>query len=294
LRVLVTGASGFIGRSCLGAFAEHEVRGTYRSHGAPGLVHLDLLDLPAIELCLDEFRPEVVIHCAARPSADWCQQNPDAARTLNCDTTQNLVRAARVIQSRVVFLSTDYVFDGEAGPYGEDGAVRPLNTYGRLKLEMEGAVLEANPAGLVIRTTNVYGFDLVSRNFLMGILPQVARGETVRVAEDQYGTPTLVSDLCQAIRRLLEGNVTGVVHVAGPDYVSRLDWARAAATAFGLETGKVIGARTAELHQPAPRPLKAGLLCDRFRSLGLPVPRGLTEGLRQMCADSRSIPVSAW
>jgi dTDP-4-dehydrorhamnose reductase len=294
LRVLVTGGSGFIGRSCLTAFAGHDVRGTYRSRSASGLVQLDLLDPPAVAHCLDAFRPEAIIHCAARPSADWCQENPEAARTLNCDTTQNLVRAARVVGARVVFLSTDYVFDGEAGPYGESDAVRPLNTYGRLKLEMEAAVLEANPESLVVRTTNVYGFDPVSRNFLMGILPQVARGEAVRVAEDQYGTPTLVSDLCHAMRRLLEQNAAGVFHVAGPDYLSRTDWARAAATQFGLEPGRVIGTRTADLHQSAPRPLKAGLLCGRIRSLALPLPRGLAEGLRQMRADARAIPVSAW
>lgn len=128
----------------------------------------------------------------------------------------------------------------------------------------------------------------------MGILPQVARGEAVRVAEDQYGTPTLVSDLCHVTRRLLEGNAAGIFHVAGPDYVSRSDWARAAATVFGLEPGRIIGARTADLHQSAPRPLKAGLLCGRIRSLGLPLPVGLAEGLQRMRADSRSSPVSAW
>lgn len=294
MRILVTGASGFIGRACLGAFAGHVVRGTYRLRHDPGLTHLELLDEAAVRRCLNEFRPEAIVHCAARPSVDWCEENPDAARTANCDTTLNLARAARDIEARVVFLSTDYVFDGQAGPYREGDPVRPLNTYGRLKLEMETAVLDAGPGNLVVRTTNVYGFDPESRNFLMGMLPQIARGVPVPVAEDQYGTPTLVSDLCERIRCLLERQEAGVFHVAGPDYVSRTDWARAAATAFDLDPGCVIGQRTADLGQPALRPLRAGLLCERLRALGRPPLRGLAEGLQQMRTDRRASPVSAW
>jgi dTDP-4-dehydrorhamnose reductase len=294
LRIFITGASGFIGRACLRAFAGHEVRGTYREHPRDGLLHLDLLDTRAVDDRLDDLRPEAIVHCAARPNVDWCEENPEAARTSNCETTLNLVRAARRIRARVVFLSTDYVFDGEAGPYRETDATRPLNIYGRLKLEMESAVAEADAASLVIRTTNVYGYDPESRNFLMAILPRMARGETVRVAEDQYGTPTLVSDLCLLIRSLLEAGATGVFHVAGPDYVSRYDWARAAAAAFDLNPLKVIGSRTGELHQAARRPLKAGLLSDRIRSLGILAPRGLAEGLERMHADWRSSPVFAW
>ena len=294
MRILVTGASGFIGRTCLEVFEGDEVLGTFRSRRGDGLAHLDLLDGQETQRLLDDFRPAAVVHCAARPSVDWGEENPEAARRVNCDTTLNLLRETRRIGARVVFLSTDYVFDGAAGPYDEEAAPHPINVYGRLKLEMEGAVLDAANRSLVVRTTNVYGFDPESKNFLMAILPQLARGETVTVAEDQYGTPTLVSDLCQTIRRLLDRDTGGVFHVAGPDYLNRVEWARAAARAFGLDPGCVSGTRTVRLAQAAPRPLRAGLSSKRLASEGLESPRSLAEGLDAMREAKRRSAVQPW
>jgi dTDP-4-dehydrorhamnose reductase len=282
MRILVTGASGFIGNACLEAFDTDRIRGTYATRARPGLHHLDLLDREETRRCLRDFRPEAIVHCAARPSVDWCELNPGAARQLNCDTTLNLVTEARSVGARVAFLSTDYVFDGAAGPYDEDAPVRPLNTYGRLKLELEEAILGERRGHVVIRTTNVYGFDLESKNFLMVTLPEIARGREVRVAADQYGTPTLVSDLCRTLRGLLEAGATGVFHVAGPDYVNRLEWAREAAATFGLEPGRIVGIHTASLGQPARRPLRPGLRSKRLGAFNVPVPSPLREGLRQM------------
>jgi dTDP-4-dehydrorhamnose reductase len=285
VRILVTGASGFIGRGCVAALSSaHEVRGTYRSRPAEGLMRLDLLDSAEVSRVLEACRPEAIVHCAARSSVDWCEENPAEARQLNVDTTLALLAAARRIGARVAFLSTDYVFDGTAGPYSEGDPVRPINVYGRLKLEMEQVALAEN-GNLVVRTTNVYGYDPQSKNFLMPILPLIARGKTIVVADDQWGTPTLVEDLAETIRALLEQRVAGVVHVAGPDYVNRAEWARLAVAMFGLDPGRVVAAPTVDLKQAALRPLRAGLACLRLPALDVPVPRPLAAGIGKMKRD---------
>jgi dTDP-4-dehydrorhamnose reductase len=294
MKVLVTGASGFIGRACLRVFAGHEVLGTFKSHPAPGLEPVDLMDAGGVSSLVQRFGPDAIVHCAARPSVDWCEENPAEARRLNVDASLNLLRAAESVHARLAFISTDYVFDGEAGPYLEDAAVNPINAYGRLKLEVENALIANKGGHLIARTTNVYGYDYRSKNFLMALLPRLALGEKAAVAQDQFGTPIHVDDLCATIRLLLEREVEGVVHVAGPDYVNRVAWLRLAAQTFDLDESLVSGHETNQLAQPARRPLAAGLKTARLAQLGLPSPRGLSEGLAHMRAEKMAATEQAW
>lgn len=294
MRLLITGASGFIGRSFLGALAGHEIVGLCRSRVRPDLVPVDLTDAAAAAAAFAEHRPEAAIHCAARPSVDWCEANPAEAHRLNVGMTRSVLAAAAGVGAAVVFLSTDYVFDGEAGPYGEDDAVAPINVYGRLKLECERVVLAADERNLVVRTTNVYGYDAESKNFLMAILPDLAAGKKVRVAADQFGTPTLVEDLCRVVAELLSAHAAGVVHVAGPEVMNRVEWAAAAAAQFGLDAALIEGASTEELGQQAPRPRRAGLTTRRLAQLVGARPRALAEGLAHMRAQKAAAFVHAW
>ena len=294
MRVLVTGASGFIGRACLRAFVGHEVVGTFRSNPATGLERVDLVNKGEVSALVQRVAPNVIVHCAARPSVDWCEENPAEARRLNVDASLNLLRASADVGGRLVFISTDYVFDGESGPYAESAHVSPINAYGRFKLEVEQALLGAGNGHLIVRTTNVYGYDPRSKNFLMALLPRLALGEKAAVAADQLGTPTHVEDLCSATRLLLERQVEGIVHVAGPDLVNRVEWLQEAARTFGLDPDLVSGHQTNQLVQPARRPLRAGLKAERLIGLGLPSPRGLRDGLALMRAEKRSSLEPAW
>lgn len=295
MRVIVTGASGFIGRSFLKVFSDETVVGTCFSRCGPGLMRVDIRDRAALEGFLTDFAPDVVIHNAARPTVDWCEHNIDDARLLNLSSTVNLAEACGRLSAKLVFLSTDYVFDGCDGPYREDDTTNPINVYGKLKLEAEQAIQERLHDYMIIRTTNVYGFDLQSKNFLMGILPRLARRELVRVAADQYGNPTLVHDLCSAVKRLVERGATGIFHVVGPDFVNRLEWAQSAARVFDLDPELIVGAVTEELAQPAPRPKRCGLVADRAGEiLGEPL-TDLRNGLSLMKSQwGGAPPIASW
>jgi len=282
LKVVVTGASGFIGRQFLTAFQDYDVTGLCFSHPRPGLVAVDLRDADAVRSTLDNLQPNVIIHCAARPSADWCELNPQEARALNFAPTELLAKESARLGATIVFLSTDYIFDGTSGPYCEMDMPNPINVYGRLKLEGEQAIRAITPNHIIVRTTNVYGFDPESKNFLMAILPQIERGKHLNVAMDQCGNPTLVSDLCYVIRELVLKRATGTFHVTGPDLVSRLEWLEAAVRIFGLYYDLVSGVPTSELDQPAPRPKKSGLVSSRLQSFITRPPVGMEEGLTIM------------
>ncbi len=294
MKVLVTGASGFIGQACLRIFDGHEVLGTFKSSPAAGLEQVDLVDEVQVSRLVKRFQPDAIVHCAARPSVDWCEENPDEAWRLNVDASLNLLRAAERAGAQMAFISTDYVFDGLSGPYAEDDVVNPINTYGRLKLAIERALTDSGGPHVAVRTTNVYGYDPRSKNFLMALLPRLTRGEKTAVASDQFGTPTHVDDLCASIRLLLEQRIQGVVHVAGPDQVNRVEWLQKAAEGFDLDPNLVVGHETDQLAQAAKRPLRAGLKAERLKALSLPQPRGLRDGLRLMVSEKNASTVQAW
>lgn len=295
MRVVVTGASGFIGRCFMEHFSDETVMGTFHSRPRSGLTGIDLRDRQSVEEVLSKSAPDVIVHCAARPTVDWCEDNPKEAHALNVDATIILADACARLGIKLVFLSTDYVFDGVDGPYHEDDRTNPINVYGRLKLEAELAIQQRLSRYLIVRTTNVYGFDLESKNFLMGILPRLAAKARVTVATDQIGNPTHVHDLCSMVRRLVFCDANGIFHVVGPDLMNRVDWARAAAEVFGLDATLVVGATTEELNQPAPRPRRSGLISNRLNLLVNEPLSGLKQGLHSMMRQwGGDPPIASW
>jgi dTDP-4-dehydrorhamnose reductase len=295
MKILVTGATGFIGRHFVEAFSAHETIGLGFSRQANGTRQLDLRDREATLSLLNDIRPQIVIHCAARPTVDWCEANERDAYALNVVPTISLAEYCNENGAKLAFLSSDYVFDGEAGPYSEDDRTNPINVYGRLKLTAESEIGARLENHVNIRTTNLYGFDLESKNFLMPLLPRLAEGQTVKVAGDQWGNPTLVSDFCEAVRDLVLSDATGVFHVVGPDWMNRVEWLQTAATRFGLDPKLVEGVATSDLKQPAPRPLKSGLSTHRLeRAIGRNL-IGLNAGLDEMFkAWGGSPPIAEW
>jgi dTDP-4-dehydrorhamnose reductase len=211
---------------------------------------------------------------------DGCESTPELAHRINCEGPAILAGAAAKRGAAFVYFSSDYVFSGRNGPYAEDAPGDPICAYGRSKWQGELAVRDAHPAALVIRTTTVYGPDPNGRNFLYSLRKGLAGTKPFRVPSDQISTPTYNLDLAAAVVTLAESRTQGVFHVAGPDVVSRLEFARRAAAVMELDPANLSGVSTAELAQIAARPLRGGLLTGKLAAY-LPQlqMRGIEDGV---------------
>lgn len=277
---LVIGASGQVGREASRALraAGWDVTGTCHARPGGGLVPLDLRDEAATRRLVGAVGPDLCVLSSALTNVDRCEEEPTLAGAMNARAPAVVAEACRKAGARVFFLSTEYVFDGTAGPYREDDPPSPVSVYGATKLQGERNVLAAAAGNLVLRTTVVYSFHPGDKNFAMQLLERLRRGERMRVPADQVSSPTYAADLGGAIAALAGRAAGGVLHAAGPDVLGRHQFAVRAARTLGLDASLLDAVPTATLAQRARRPLSAGLRIDRLRALGLSM-RGVDEGL---------------
>ena len=271
-RVLVVGGSGLIGQYVLKAIGpDAEVAiGTYFRHRRPGLLSLDASDPGQVAAVFDEVRPTVVINAAGmQGGTDACEREPELAMAYYFGNPRNLAAACRRHGSRLVHISTDYIFDGRAGPYREDAHPNPISVCGQVKWKAESYVSNVLTDSLIIRTTFVFDWDPLTEtpNFIMQMIRQLRKREYFRAPVDQVGNPTLAGNLAEAIKELLAQGATGVFNLAGITRCSKYDWTVAAARCFGLNASLIRGVTTDELGQVAARPLQAGFILDKALSV---------------------------
>lgn len=270
MRALVLGGTGMLGRQVVS-------EGRRRGHAALGLSRgqADVTDREGLLRWARDFRPEVVVNCAAMTAVDACEEEEERAFAVNARGAGNAAAAARAVGGRLVHVSTDYVFDGRAEePYGEDAATAPLSVYGRSKLAGEGEVLAGGSGDevAVVRTSWLFGSG--GWNFVLTMLRQVALGtDPLRVVDDQVGCPTYTPYLARAIWDLVRigGDGAGVVHYRNREPVSWYGFAREIVASWRPEVG-VEPVATTEFPRPAHRPPWSVLAVDRFEGLvGRPV-----------------------
>jgi len=270
MRAIVIGGSGQIGGWLLRTLISrgHEAIGTYATVAYPGLVHLDAADQAASAAWVRDQKPDVVLYPAGFTWVDGCERDPARARSANLEQPLNLARAAAQAGARFVYFSTDYVFDGVAGPYTEESPAHPLSAYGQSKYDAEVALAETlGDANLTVRTSWVYGPERQGKNFSYQLAKALSSGKTLECPSDQISTPSYGPDVARAVVALVEGRHSGLIHVAGPEVMDRVHFARALARGFAMDPTLIVGKTTAELGQGAPRPLSSGLLCPRLESL---------------------------
>ena len=271
MRVLIIGASGLVGSNCLNRFERNEwdVKGTYFSYPQPGLVYYNTLEpTDADNFDIAAFAPEVIVHCGALTHVDYCETHEDESYHQTVQSTKNLIAIANACGARMVYLSTDYVFDGKAGPYREDAPVNPLSVYGRHKLMAEEAVLAEVKGALVMRVTNIYGDEARGKNFVARIMSQIKSHQKLmlKLPYDQYASPTNASDIAAAMFVLLQDGKTGIYHFASTDYMNRVALALRVLRYFPDAPYELTAVSTKELAQPAARPLLGGFITSKFNS----------------------------
>ncbi len=221
---------------------------------------------------------EIIIHCAAYTDVDGCTRDPDRAWASNAVATENVADAAQALQARLLYVSTDYVFEGtKAEPYLEDDEPAPLTVYGESKLAGERAVAAILPDHLIVRTQWLYGPG--GKNFVASILKAARSRKRLQVVHDERGCPTYAPDLAEAIWRLLHTEATGIVHVTNRGACTRLELALAALEEAGLSDIEVEGIPSAAWDSPTRRPTNAVLGDTRLAALGLEPLRPWREAL---------------
>jgi dTDP-4-dehydrorhamnose reductase len=278
MKILVTGAAGMLGRDVMLAAdnAGHEVVG----FGHP---ELDVTDAAAVAAKLEAERPGVVINCAAWTDVDGAEDAEQEATAVNGVAAGNLAAAAAAVGSAVVYVSSDYVFDGSKGaPYVETDQTAPLSAYGRSKLAGEEATRVANKRHFVVRSAWLFGTG--GPNFVETMLRLAADHGEVLVVRDQVGSPTYTWHLAYGIVRLIEGVEFGIHHMAAAGACSWYEFAREIFEQAKVEC-KVMSATTEMLGRPAPRPAYSALASQREHAIELP---SWQDGLAAYLAQRRA------
>jgi len=289
-RALVTGVGGFLGSG----LALHlrrvgwTVWGSWhgRDPGLPGIEarHLDVCVPRDVEALVAEARPDMVFHLAAIADPDACAADEPATRQINVQGAKIVAQAARRASAGLIFTSTDQVFDGSRPLWTEDGPAEPVGVYGRSKRDAERVVLEAHPAALAARLALTYGWGRGSargRNFSEKWLRTFLTSGRVQAFTDQWRTPIWGGDACEALLQAAERGWTGTLNVAGPERLTRHDFAVRLALEFGFPAGAVQAASLRDVVFRDPRPADASLDTARLVSLGF-APRGVDAGLKAM------------
>ena len=262
MRILITGANGQLGTELRRVLAPET---------------LIPVDLPEFDLCNADLedrviaaKPEVVIHAAAYTDVDGAELDPDHALAINADGTERVAKGAAQAHARLIYVSTDFVFDGLKGaPYLEDDPPNPLNVYGRSKLEGERRALAYCPNTLVVRTAWLYGAQ--GKNFVKTIMRLTTEQRELRVVADQRGCPTNAEDLARALAKMLTLDMHGIVHATGAGDCTWHELARAIVSALGRQT-PVHPITTAEAGRRAVRPAYSVLANCVLKSFGITLP----------------------
>jgi len=276
--LLVTGASGLLGATLVltAQAAGHEVTGTFNRHRmqVPGtrMLKVNLADEMALRNAVTSIQPRVIIHCAAATNVDGCEEHEPDAVKMNVNSSSVLAEIAARTGARMMYVSTDAVFDGQRGGYLETDEPNPINVYARTKLEGERAVTGQCPSAIV--RINTFGWSPQRKPSLAEwMLSQLEQGKQLAGFEDVWFCPVLVNELAEILLTMVAGNLSGIYHVVGAETISKFEFGQRLAATFGFDPGRVVPTRVAASALKAPRPRNMSLRTGKIeRALGQSMP----------------------
>jgi dTDP-4-dehydrorhamnose reductase len=269
-RVLITGANGLLGQALVNRFKEDyqllasgQEEQAYLTPAGWEYISMDIMNRLQLKEAYQNFEPDYVLNAASYTNVDACENDKELCWQINVKGVENLAELARRYHSHLIHYSTDYLFDGDDGPYDENARPNPLGYYGNSKLASENVLLQIGCIFTVLRTCVLYGTGLnVKRNFFLWVWENLAAGNKITVVTDQYNNPTLADDLAMASGLVLDRNATGIFNIAGKEYLNRFEFALQVAEIFNFSKDLIIPIDTSQLKQTAHRPLRGGLKID--------------------------------
>lgn len=272
MKIIITGAKGQLGKDLLKLLQqEHEVTGLDRDE-------MDITNLEQVQQTFYRLQPDAVIHCAAYTAVDQAESDEDMAYQVNAVGSRNIAVAAEQVQAKLIYISTDYVFDGtSAVPYNEFDNTSPQGVYGKSKRAGEILVQSLCTRYFIVRTSWVYGVH--GSNFVKTMLKLGREKEQLKVVNDQIGSPTYTVDLSEFLFRLVVTEKYGIYHASNTGVCSWYDFAKAIFEESGISV-QVLPCTTAEFPRPAPRPQYSAMDHMMIRINGFNDLREWREGLR--------------
>lgn len=290
MKILITGSNGLLGQKLVKLLANKEginllatSTGENRIKAITGFdyISLDITNKLQVEQVFNQFKPNVVINTAAMTNVDACEDKKEECWNLNVNAVKNLIEASEKHQTHLIHLSTDFIFDGENGPYKEEDKPNPLSYYGQSKYEAEKLVQQAKTKWSIVRTIIVYGVveDMSRSNIVLWAKQALEKGNPLTIVDDQFRMPTLAEDLAYACWLIAEKSATGIYHICGKDFMSVLELVNRVADFYGYDKSIISPIKSSSLNQAAKRPPKTGFVLDKaYKELGYS-PCSFEEGL---------------
>jgi dTDP-4-dehydrorhamnose reductase len=281
MRILVTGASGLLGQALMRKLSEAGFKTFgiyYEEKRYRNLKKVDIRNAKKLLSVAKTFKPDAVIHTAALTNVDLCEKDKKLAYTVNADGTRNVAFIASKFDAKMIYISTDYVFDGERGLYKEEDIPNPINYYGFTKYLGEEIVKSLCSDFIIARTSVLYGYE--KENFVLWVVKKLENNEKIKVITDQFNSPTLNEDLAEQLIKLIEKDFKGVIHTAGRERISRYDFALKIAKVFNLDATNIQACLSSELEWLAKRPRDVSLSVNKIKRYKKPL--NILEGLRTL------------
>jgi dTDP-4-dehydrorhamnose reductase len=289
-RLLITGANGLLGNKAVElASRNYEVMPLH--HAKPlhdNSLEVDIANKEQVLGIFRKLQPDAVIHAAAETNVDKCETQKEHAWKINVEGTRNIAEAYKA-GAKLIYISTDYVFDGRKGNYKEDDAPNPINYYAVTKLEGEKQVIQNCKNFAILRTSVLYGWHPFKQNFATWVITQLEQNKEITVVEDHYNTPTLADNLAEMAIEAIQKDLQGVYHACGSERIGRYEFARQIARAFDLNQNLIRPIKMEQLTAwIAKRPRDSSLNTNKIRSQLEAKPLNITEGLDRMKKEAET------
>lgn len=264
-RLFITGGSGLLGSKFNSlAYENFEIIKTYNKNPQGNAIPLDITDEEDVLRKIDSVNPDLVIHSAALTDVDYCEEHRKKAYQINAEGTLNVIKACEKIDARLIYVSTDFVFDGKKGLYLEEDETNPLGYYALSKLKGEEFVKNSNLNYAITRVSVLYGWHNKS-NFVTWVINELKDKNQINIVTDQYNSPTLADNAAEAIIKIFQSNKEGIYHIAGDERISRFDFARNIAEVFQLDETLINPIVSSQLVQKAQRPVDSSLSVEKAK-----------------------------
>ncbi len=287
-KILVTGANGLLGQKVTEIFnheSSHQLiltdlKETAEDPKGFDYFPMDITKKDDVKDAVKKFMPDIIINNAAYTNVDGCETERELSWKVNVDAVKNLIISSRINNSKVIHISTDYIFDGKAGNYDENSKPNPLSYYGKSKLASENALITSGINYSIVRTMIIYGTGKNLRaNFAIWLINMLSKKQPVKIVDDQFGMPTMVDDLAWGLLKIVDLNKSGIYNICGSEYLSRYEFAVKLAGVFGYDENLIMPIKTSDLNQAADRPMNSSfILLKAETDLGIK-PLNVTDGL---------------